>query len=93
MGEIAEMMLDGCLCECCGVYIGRGNGFPVRCHACAVESKAERKAQNIARNLVEHAAIKKIACPLCGRKVKAIGMANHYKDSHNNQTNPTKDKP
>lgn len=34
MGEIAEMMLDGTLCECCGVFLGACEGFPVRCAAC-----------------------------------------------------------
>ena len=33
MGEIADMMLDGTLCECCGVYIETGEppGFPRYC--------------------------------------------------------------
>jgi hypothetical protein len=33
MGEIAEMMLDGTLCECCGAYIddGAAPGFPRYC--------------------------------------------------------------
>lgn len=31
-GEIAEMMLDGTLCECCGEYIGDGDsGYPRYC--------------------------------------------------------------
>lgn len=28
MGEIADAMLDGCLCAGCGEYIGRDNGYP-----------------------------------------------------------------
>lgn len=31
MGDIAEMMLDGTLCECCGTYIGHDTGFPGYC--------------------------------------------------------------
>ena len=32
MGEIAEMMLDGTMCECCGEYIhGPASGFPSYC--------------------------------------------------------------
>lgn len=31
MGEITEMMLDGVLCECCGTFIGEGEGFPGYC--------------------------------------------------------------
>jgi len=38
MGEIAEMMLDGTLCECCGVVlVSEGEeapGYPRRCKAC-----------------------------------------------------------
>jgi len=34
MGEIAEMHLDGTLCECCGVYLGEAVGYPRRCAAC-----------------------------------------------------------
>lgn len=37
MGEISEMMLDGTLCEECGVYIGEGLGFPELCEDCKSE--------------------------------------------------------
>lgn len=35
MGEIREMMLDGTLCELCGVYLGDAVEFPRFCHHCA----------------------------------------------------------
>lgn len=39
MGEIADMMLDGTLCECCGVMILEDEedpqGFPGYCSDCA----------------------------------------------------------
>ncbi len=36
MGEIAEMILEGDLCEICGVYLDDegGDGFPRRCEGC-----------------------------------------------------------
>ena len=34
MGEIADMMLDGDMCEGCGEYLGGGDGFPRRCYSC-----------------------------------------------------------
>ena len=35
MGEIADMVLDGTLCEICGVYLdGKSPGYPRRCGAC-----------------------------------------------------------
>jgi len=41
MGEIADMMLEGVLCEGCGVYIGEGEGFPGLCGGCADERRAD----------------------------------------------------
>jgi Zn finger protein HypA/HybF involved in hydrogenase expression len=83
MGEIAEMMLDGTLCEGCGVFLNaEPEGFPCRCGSCARESKEIRSAGNIAANQKKGAEQKKIPCTVCGRKVKSIGMANHMKDAH-----------
>lgn len=44
MGEIAEMMLDGTLCECCGEYIhdDEASGFPRYCsQSCAADRGME----------------------------------------------------
>lgn len=38
MGEIAEMVIDGTLCQYCGVYTGKDYG-PVACEDCEEESK------------------------------------------------------
>jgi len=39
MGEIAEMMLDGTLCACCGELLGDPEdepaGYPMYCASCA----------------------------------------------------------
>lgn len=37
MGEIADMMLDGTLCSCCGCLLDEegGDGIPSRCTDCA----------------------------------------------------------
>ena len=37
MGEIAEMMLDGTMCQGCGVFLfegADGPGFPMFCEGC-----------------------------------------------------------
>lgn len=82
MGEYAEMMLDGTLCEGCGVYMhGDANDAPRRCRSCR-PSKAERKAENIARHEANNATQKKAPCPVCGKRVKAMGMADHQRDAH-----------
>jgi len=83
MGEIAEMMLDGTLCEGCGVFLNaEPTGYLCRCRSCEAEAKTERAARNVAANKKMHAEQKKIPCTICGRKVKTIGMANHMKDAH-----------
>lgn len=41
MGDIAEMMLDGTLCEGCGVYLpGEGEGIPRYCEDCIGHARA-----------------------------------------------------
>jgi hypothetical protein len=34
MGDIADLMVNGDICEGCGEEIGPGDGFPRRCTAC-----------------------------------------------------------
>lgn len=87
MGDIADMMLDGTLCECCGVYIpGEAPGHP---RYCSAQCRADRTpavrpsaAANIAANKQLHAEQKKIKCTVCGKRVKTVGMSNHMKDAH-----------
>lgn len=35
MGDIAEMMLEGILCEGCGEYMGAACGHPRKCGGCS----------------------------------------------------------
>ena len=34
MGDMADMFLDGTLCESCGIILGDGPGYPRRCVEC-----------------------------------------------------------
>jgi hypothetical protein len=34
MGDIADMMMDGSRCNCCGVYLQDANGYPRWCKDC-----------------------------------------------------------
>lgn len=48
MGEIAEMMLDGTLCEGCGVYLeGEGLGIPRRCRDCRKHAPVDAAASKL----------------------------------------------
>lgn len=43
MGEIAEMMLSGSMCSCCGEILGSdGDGYPRPCRSCATSERERR---------------------------------------------------
>jgi hypothetical protein len=45
MGEIAEMMLDGTLCESCGSFIdGDSPGYPRKCSNCKPKKRKPKKS-------------------------------------------------
>ena len=72
MGEIADMMLDGTMCQWCGEWLHGGEdgpGYPGLCASCAREERAGRQAE-------------KVKCPTCGKRVKAAGLADHQRDAH-----------
>ena len=83
MGEIAEMMLEGAMCEECGEFIDDGEecGYPRLCAACQPQHESGLDADifEIPR-LLQRAA--KVACPECGKLVKEIGLADHQRDVH-----------
>ena len=37
MGDVAEMIIEGILCEECGSYIGEAVGYPRKCEDCKEE--------------------------------------------------------
>lgn len=54
MGEIADMMLEGEMCQYCGVYIDSDNGYPTPCAGCASE-EAEDEGEDLDREKVYNA--------------------------------------
>ena len=46
MGEVADMMLDGTLCQMCGEYMdGTAYGYPVSCAGCVGDEPKVAKAK------------------------------------------------
>lgn len=86
MGDIADMMLDGTLCECCGEYIGDGGGIPgipgYCSEACANDRGMTLKDHGVPTQRRRAAPARKAACPTCGKKVKATGLQDHQRDKH-----------
>lgn len=71
MGDIADMILDGALCQACGTYIGDACDYPRLCAGCAARAAGR-----------PHRGPPRVACPTCGRRVKPAGLADHRRDMH-----------
>jgi len=74
MGEIADMMLDGTMCQVCGEWMNCGEdgpGYPLTCAGCGGDDDAPRAetARRTARDT---------ACSTCGRKFRGrLGLEMH----------------
>lgn len=88
MGEIADMMLDGTMCQLCGVWLNEGedgDGYPQYCAGCqpdedddVVYGRADKARPPEPR----------YACPVCDRKLKSYeGYLDHYRTKHG-EANP-----
>lgn len=93
MGEVADMMLDGTLCEGCGVYVGgTEHDIPLLCGHCAKERRnAGHNVQRLGKHWQDQAPkithkgaaqAPKAKCPTCGRAVKVAGLKDHVRDAH-----------
>lgn len=68
MGEIADMMIEGAMCQSCGEFLGDEVGYPRYCRACACDVPEPSKP--------------KVKCPTCGKRVAAIGLQQHIEAKH-----------
>ncbi len=46
MGDIADLIIEGTLCECCGEWIGDAVGYPRKCPYCISEEINENKKKS-----------------------------------------------
>jgi hypothetical protein len=78
VGEIAEMMLDGTMCEGCGEFMNIGGepaGYPVRCAACGEEPDATEPVNYIPKR-------RRVKCE-CGKGFRtAAARDQHRRDKH-----------
>lgn len=75
MGDIADMMLDGDLCEGCGEYIGPGDGYRRLCSACRTPDDIDAIAHPVNRVNCKH--------PGCKKWLKTQdAMEQHYRNKH-----------
>lgn len=88
MGEIADMMLDGTLCQECGVFIGGPVEYPRTCgdcekerFACALCSKLTESDQALADHKKDMHGSQ--ACDICGKELAGRqGVLDHKRMVH-----------
>src|SRR5882757_866917 len=91
VGEIAEMMLEGILCEGCGELMDdmvddtTSPGYPRRCAGCSpqVPQQARRMPKPHIRAEIARNVAKKHVCPRCSKRfTTAHGVKAHLRDKH-----------
>lgn len=77
MGEIAEMMLDGSLCQECGAVIsdGNGEGFAVICGAC-LKDNGDAETKKV--NKKPKTKMKRHPCKICGKSFAVMSQHLHH---------------
>lgn len=81
MGEIADMMIDGTMCQVCGEFMGDPVGYPLTCGGC----KSRGDDPNDFQQDVNAKDPKTVPCPepLCERKFRSRqAAAQHWIDKH-----------
>jgi len=89
MGDISDMTINGILCEGCGEYLGNDVGYPRLCRGCAKDRRSMGhvlvKGEGgfyVDSGPVQKALVTKVACDVCGKKVKVNGLADHKRRVH-----------
>lgn len=77
MGDIADMMLEGDLCECCGSFIDQegGSGFPRYCSAACARDRGvmpEKKNRSKIKPIIAPAITGDISQPLSEKLFKRL---------------------
>lgn len=84
MGEIAEMMLNGLMCEGCGVFMDdfEETGYPRYCSKqCARDRGMVCEPANPDRHQIKER--KPFQCSHCGKRFrKEIAVADHTRAAH-----------
>lgn len=77
MGEIAEAMLDGQMCQGCGEWLDDALGYPGYCAGCAGDFFVDTRPPG------QRPQKKDTPCPICEKRLRGkIGLRHHMRDKH-----------
>ena len=89
MGEIAEMMLDGTMCQVCGEFMGDSAGYPVTCAGC--QPDGDEILDAVCRTVIAKKTAgqkrRRYNCVACSRGFRTVDALNqHDRDKHGAQS-------
>ena len=80
MGEIADMMLEGGMCQWCGEILD-GDGFPTICAGCQAEEGVDQHGNK--PTISEGQKRRRHQCNICSKGFRTIDAMNqHGRDKH-----------
>ena len=85
MGEIADQMLEGSMCQWCGEYLGEGDGFPVVCEGCQEQHGVDPFGEPLSGSQEQSDGPPKprVGCPTCKRTFATHSAYDqHWRDKH-----------
>ena len=95
MGDIADMMLEGQMCQGCSEILGDGDGYPTFCKSCQKEMDCDQygepRSKRAHPSKTPNVTSKdgsplyrpgKVNCPTCNKLVKVTGLEQHTRDVH-----------
>lgn len=73
MGDIADQVIEGLICQLCLCPTDDNPGIdsPYTCGECADDFYVPHKTKAV-----------KVKCPCCKKKVKEVGLNDHIRDVH-----------
>lgn len=90
-GEIADMMLDGLMCEGCGVWMDdfESPGYARLCAGCRRERRQRVPNNPRYESFEQIQARKPHACATCGKRFRTeAAAAHHARDAHKTPSLP-----
>ena len=104
MGDIADAMLEGDLCEGCGEYMEGGSGFPQYCSAQCAKGRGvfqcdtpkprrqrrrpSKEKRMLARDRELSAGMRVHPCSKCEEKFKTVGAARQHEIDKHKDSQP-----
>ena len=78
MGDVADQIINGEVCQLCCCGDGDARGYPYTCEECDYPSDTIKPVAENKPSIM----MNKYNCPICNKRIKKIGIFNHLDTCH-----------